>query len=213
MTNPALLSVCNTTAAAPWTLVEPDALLYHGISTYEPPFAKHYFAPQPDARGGRATWESLTDGSIVRAIAAVSSPAPNPSADIPWVRLNTTATTPGYFANVEYVLRVNTAGGVASAAGDCNVEKTGQIVKVEYTADYVYFVKSSGTATSEAPQPTNTENGHRTKKDDDHVPATAAAAPTSAPTSGPIFSSAHQSALAGGISALLGVAGIAALAL
>jgi Protein of unknown function (DUF3455) len=62
--------------------------------------------------------------------------APNPQRDIPWLLLqSTTNAGRGLFANVQYIQRLDTAGGVAPA-GACT---TGQSVRVPYKATYDFW--------------------------------------------------------------------------
>ena len=76
------------------------------------------------------------------------SPVPNVDATaIPWLRLKATSTSAGpdgdRLERTAYVQRINTTGGVAPAAADCNASTAGAQVEVPYTADY-YFWKETG---------------------------------------------------------------------
>jgi Protein of unknown function (DUF3455) len=89
--------------------------------------AIHYVGP---------TWQSIRDGSKVVAAVQARRDAPNPQRDIPWLLLQATSNAgPGLFANVQYIQRLNTAGGVAPA-GACT---TGQSVSVPYKATYQFW--------------------------------------------------------------------------
>jgi hypothetical protein len=66
---------------------------------------------------------------------------------IPWLRLKATSTSAGpdgdRLLKTAYVQRINTTGGLAPAAADCNAATAGAQVEVPYTADY-YFWKETG---------------------------------------------------------------------
>jgi hypothetical protein len=115
--------------AAQWAFVAPEAELFDAGGR---PAGKHYAGPH---------WES-TDGSKVRGSAVASADAPQPGA-IPWLLLSTTSDGPaGEFANVTYVQRVVTVGGVAPAAADCDLAGLGKRARVPYSADYVMLVRA-----------------------------------------------------------------------
>ena len=89
------------------------------------------------------TWQAK-DGSRV-----VGQPEASVIVDdtaIPWVRLSART-----FAGPEgdrlvpttYVQRINTRGGLAPPAADCNAATAGAVAEVPYTADY-YFWKHTG---------------------------------------------------------------------
>ena len=109
---------------ASWVFVAPDAVLFDGDGVV----ATHFAGP---------TWQS-NSGSKVRA-AADKVCTPDPDA-IPWLRLKAVATEgPGIFADVTFVQRLNTVGGLAPAEpGDF----VGEVAKVPYAADYVFYRKS-----------------------------------------------------------------------
>jgi Protein of unknown function (DUF3455) len=110
--------------AGAWVFREPAAVILRGNRTV----AVHYAGP---------TWQSVKDGSKVVATGArVQAPAPHPQRDIPWLRLETTGTGPGLFAEVVYVQRLETRGGVAPT-GAC---QAGASVAVPYTATYNFWV-------------------------------------------------------------------------
>jgi hypothetical protein len=80
-------------------------------------------------------WESLRDGSRIRAGNALSAPSPNPNS-IPLLRLEVLEREgTGVFSPVSYIQRLNTTGGVGPT-GAC---QTGAQRKVPYTADYYFF--------------------------------------------------------------------------
>jgi hypothetical protein len=108
-----------------WKFREPAAAIFDQQSGEVT--AIHYVGP---------TWQSMRDGSKVVGAVKVRRDAPNPQRDIPWLLLQATSTAgPGVFADVQYIQRLDTAGGVAPA-GACT---TGQSVSVPYTATYAFW--------------------------------------------------------------------------
>jgi uncharacterized protein DUF3455 len=115
-----------------------------GVQTYQCTTGAWVFL-QPDAilrNRGRAevlhskgpVWTSTRDGSSVTASAQANSPVPNA---IPQLLLKSTGNRgPGIFADVTYIQRLNTTGGLAPA-GTCT---EGTTVSVPYTADYAFWV-------------------------------------------------------------------------
>jgi hypothetical protein len=107
-----------------WTFVGPEAELYadpgfHGV------IGTHYAGP---------TWESasggLVVGSVLERCTAISDA-------IPWLLLQTTSRQgPGHFAQVTYIQRVNTTGGLAPTTSGSFV---GEEVRVPYTAEYFFY--------------------------------------------------------------------------
>jgi hypothetical protein len=115
-----------TTGTYEWTLQAPEAILRDPDGKY---VGKHYAGP---------TWESEDGSKVVGAVDARRD-APVRSA-IPWLRLKASSTSgAGTLSGVQTILRVSTAGGVAPAGG-CNDIERGKIVRVDYTADYYFYV-------------------------------------------------------------------------
>ena len=120
---------CKPSAADPavltWTFREPAAVLYgrggHAVGI-------HFRGP---------TFESF-DGSSVLAAGDRSTPAPDPSRAIAWLRLKAvTNQGDGVLARVDYVQRIETRGGVApTEACDPAGDRT---VAVPYRARYVFY--------------------------------------------------------------------------
>ncbi len=114
---------CNASGA--WTFREPRAGIFKKNGKL---VAIHYRGP---------TWQSVKDGSKVVGAVKASAAAPNPQQDIPWLLLRATSNTgPGVFAEVDFIQRLNTRGGVAPA-GSCT---TGQVAKVPYSSTYNFWV-------------------------------------------------------------------------
>ena len=48
-----------------------------------------------------------------------------------------------FVAGTTYIQRLNTTGGVAPAAGECNADTLDEVVEVPYTADYYFWKQAS----------------------------------------------------------------------
>jgi hypothetical protein len=89
---------------------------------------KHYGGP---------TWEA-NDGSRVVGEVISNSSSPNPNS-IPWLLLRAKATAGnGLFAHVQFIQRLNTAGG-SLPTPSCRAEQAGQQLRAAYTADYLFY--------------------------------------------------------------------------
>jgi uncharacterized protein DUF3455 len=108
-----------------WAFVAPEADLFDARGKK---IGRHYAGPH---------WES-TDGSKI--LGAVKERAEAPTSDaIPWLLLTAKSVGPdGSFSKVTSIQRVNTAGGVAPAAG-CSQAAAGTPARINYTADYYFF--------------------------------------------------------------------------
>jgi hypothetical protein len=107
-----------------WIFVAPQAILFadagrHGI------VGIHFGGP---------TWEHVDGSKVVGTV--IDHCTPDLSA-IPWLLLDATpAAGQGIFAHVTFIQRLNTVGGNAPAGpGDF----IGQVARVPYTADYVFY--------------------------------------------------------------------------
>ncbi|WP_328481309.1 DUF3455 domain-containing protein [Streptomyces sp. NBC_00377] len=107
-----------------WKLLEPAATLSYGRDRAHRPVALHSRGP---------VWVSTVDGSAVNAAALVTSPR---TGTIPELLLKTTATRgAGVFADVSYIQRLNTSGGVAPTTACTGTDQ----VSVPYSATYVFY--------------------------------------------------------------------------
>jgi hypothetical protein len=114
-----------------WAFVAPDANLY-------------------DARGrtlghhGAGPYWQAADGSRVTATVKARADAPT-AGNIPWLLLAAADNgNAGSFRGVTHIQRVNTVGGIAPAEG-CDAAATGKRARVDYAADYLFFVSSRPT--------------------------------------------------------------------
>ncbi|MER5432630.1 DUF3455 domain-containing protein [Streptomyces sp. NPDC002588] len=107
-----------------WKLLEPAATLSYKSDKSHRPVALHSRGP---------VWVSTVDGSAVNATAVATSPK---TGTIPEVLLQATATRgTGVFADVTYVQRLNTSGGVAPTTACTGTEQVG----VPYSATYAFY--------------------------------------------------------------------------
>jgi hypothetical protein len=107
-----------------WAFVAPVALLF-ADATGTDAVGFHFAGP---------TWESI-DGSKV-AGKAMERCTPDPNS-IPWLLLGATSNAgTGIFAPVTYVQRVNTVGGNAPTTPGASA---GEVARVPYTAEYVFY--------------------------------------------------------------------------
>lgn len=108
-----------------WTFREPKAALLQDGRLV----GTHYRGP---------TWESLRDGSKVTGAVAARAAAPDPARDIPWLLLSATSNTgTGVFADIDYIQRLDTKGGVAPT-GACD-PAVRPVAYVPYASTYVFF--------------------------------------------------------------------------
>jgi hypothetical protein len=108
--------------AAGWTFVAPDAVLigHHG---------------KPIGRHGAGPYWQASDGSRVTGSVKSRVDAPTAGA-VPWLLLGARSDgTPGLFAGVTSIQRVNTEGGLAPTVA-CNAACIGTVARVPYRADY-----------------------------------------------------------------------------
>jgi len=104
-----------------WGFLQPDAILKH-----------HGQARVLHSKG--PVWTSVDDGSSVTAAAQANSPVLDA---VPQVLLKSTGNRgPGLLAEVTFVQRLNTTGGV-SPTGACT---DGATASIPYTADYTFWV-------------------------------------------------------------------------
>jgi hypothetical protein len=115
----------NPAGATGWILKGPDAQLF---DLQNKPVGKHYAGP---------TWEGLDGGKVVGEL-KTSMPAPVDKA-VPWLLLNAKSHEgPGAFAQAQAIVRIGTTGGTAPSDG-CDETRTGQELRVPYTAIYVFL--------------------------------------------------------------------------
>jgi hypothetical protein len=124
---------CNAIAGGHrWGLVAPRANVYDDNGKL---LVTHYGGPTWEARDGSSVVGRRDAGVTVDATA------------IEWLRLSAARSAAGPDGDrlkvTTYIQRINTAGGLAPAAADCNASTAGTRTEVPYTADYVFF-KATG---------------------------------------------------------------------
>lgn len=106
-----------------WTLEAPDAKLFNSQGQV---LGNHYEGP---------TWEA-NDGSKVTADIKATENAPN--ASIPWFLLQVESSQgDGRLANVEWIQRLHTTGGIPQQ--NCDRNRQNAKISVPYTADYYFY--------------------------------------------------------------------------
>jgi len=127
-----------------WTLFGPQATLFNDGADQ---LITHFLSANPIENGtARATWQHSRDTSTVWAVASATSSDANfvaPGA-IPWLLLRVTGAQYGpslgdKLVRTKSIQRVNTAGGIAPAAGCSAPSDVGKKALVPYTADYVFY--------------------------------------------------------------------------
>jgi len=106
-----------------WQFVEPSATLFADVGG-KGEVATHFGGP---------TWQFRSGGTIVGTVLDKCTPD---AASIPWLKLSGTADGPGPFASANFIQRLETVGGNAPATPGAAV---GDIAKVPYTADYLFY--------------------------------------------------------------------------
>lgn len=109
-----------------WTFQAPEARLRDVAGKS---FGRHYAGP---------TWEA-DDGSKIVGTVQARVDAPDKAA-IPWLRLAAKSTGgAGLLANVTSIQQGSTVGGQPPAGG-CAEPDQGRILRVDYSADYYFYV-------------------------------------------------------------------------
>jgi hypothetical protein len=115
-----------------WRLAAPRATL---TDDQDKTIGSHYGGP---------TWEARDGSKVVGKRDGFKTVDPTA---IDWLRLAADSTTAGAdgdrFQGTSYIQRINTVGGLAPAAPDCNENTRGERREIPYTADYVFF-KATG---------------------------------------------------------------------
>jgi hypothetical protein len=110
-----------------WVLAGPEATLFDSATHQQ--VGKHSAGP---------TWR-WSDGSEIVGKVLHTNPASDP-ANIPWLLLeaHSTGASTGTLADIKFVRRSNTQGGVAPATG-CDAEHPDTAVSVPYKAIYSFY--------------------------------------------------------------------------
>jgi len=108
-----------------WVFKAPEAQLFDHSGKA---IIKHFAGP---------TWEHA-DGSAVVGEVTAKETGPDPLA-IPWLLLSAKSTSGhGILSRVQFIQRIHTVGGKAPAGG-CGVALMGSEVRMQYSADYLFY--------------------------------------------------------------------------
>jgi hypothetical protein len=110
-----------------WSFVAPRANLFADNGQL---IVSHFGGPSWEAKDG-----STVVGTLVNKVTV------DPTA-IPWLLLSASPATgskPGRLDHTTFIQRVNTTGGLAPAASECNAATAGTRAEVPYTADYYFW--------------------------------------------------------------------------
>ena len=134
-----------------WRFLGPQATLFvEGAAGLPQQATTHFLSVNPaEVNLARPTWQHSIDTSKVWGRVRSSSADPlyvAPGA-IPWLLLEAAGSELGpdggdFLAQTAFIQRVNTAGGVAPAAGCTNDDEIGKVALVPYTTDYFFYRKS-----------------------------------------------------------------------
>ncbi|MGA8740050.1 MAG: DUF3455 domain-containing protein [Terracidiphilus sp.] len=110
-----------------WILKAPDAKLFDASGKI---IGSHFVGP---------TWK-LLDGSQVQGELIASRPAPEADS-VAWLLLGAKAgTAEGSLADIAFIRRTETHGGIAPESGCQNSNDAGKTVQIPYTAKYTFYV-------------------------------------------------------------------------
>jgi hypothetical protein len=111
-----------------WVLKAPDAKLLDAAGKT---IGSHFAGP---------TWR-LEDGSQVQGELIASQPAPQANS-VAWLLLRAKAgTATGTLAEVAFIRRTETHGGVATESSCANSHSVGNTVRIPYTAAYTFYAE------------------------------------------------------------------------
>jgi hypothetical protein len=117
-------------AGAKWVFKAPEAKL---LDASAKSIGTHFAGP---------TWK-LEDGSQVQGELIANKPSPEAGA-VPWLLLRAKAgTAAGTLADVAFIRRTETHGGVAPASGCEAAQDAGKTAQVPYTATYTFYSVSA----------------------------------------------------------------------
>jgi hypothetical protein len=130
-----------------WRFLGPQATVFISVNgDLQQQITSHYLSLNPADGLNRPTWQSSADSSLVWGRVVQPSTDPNyvaPGA-IPWLLLETAGVANGptngaLMTQTTFIHRVNTAGGIAPAAGCSQASEVGALALVPYTTDYFFY--------------------------------------------------------------------------
>ena len=130
-----------------WKFLGPQATLFLPSDVFAQQIATHFLSANPREDGTpRPTWQFSTDSSLVwgRVAASTTDPAYVAPGAIPWLLVEAAGTAKGptggsQLSRTSYLLRVNTAGGIAPASGCSAPSEIGTVALVPYSTDYFFY--------------------------------------------------------------------------
>ena len=130
-----------------WRFLGPQATVFISVNgDLQQQITSHYLSLNPAEGLNRPTWQSSSDSSLVWGRVVQPSTDPNyvaPGA-ISWLLLKTAGVANGptngaLMTQTTFIHRVNTAGGIAPAAGCSQASEVGALALVPYTTDYFFY--------------------------------------------------------------------------
>lgn len=130
-----------------WRFLGPQATVFISSNgDLQQQITSHYLSLNPAEGLNRPTWQSSSDSSLVwgRVVQPTTDPAYVAAGAIPWLLLEAAGVATGptngaLLTQTTYIHRVNTAGGVAPAAGCSQASDVGALALVPYTTDYFFY--------------------------------------------------------------------------
>jgi hypothetical protein len=130
-----------------WRFLGPQATVFISSNgDLQQQITTHYLSLNPAEGLNRPTWQSSSDSSLVwgRVVQPSTDPAYVAPGAIPWLLLEaagaaTGPTSGALLTQTTYIHRVNTAGGIAPAAGCSQASEVGALALVPYTTDYLFY--------------------------------------------------------------------------
>ena len=130
-----------------WRFLGPQATLFLPADVFHQQIATHFLSANPKEDGTpRPAWQFSSDSSLVwgRVAASSTDAAYVAPGAIPWLLVEAAGSADGptggsQLSRTSYIQRVNTAGGVAPAAGCSLPAHIGTLALVPYSTDYFFY--------------------------------------------------------------------------
>ena len=130
-----------------WRFLGPQATVFISANgDLQQQITSHYLSLNPAEGLNRPTWQSSSDSSLVwgRVVQPSTDPEYVAAGAIPWLLLKAAGVAAGptsgtLLTQTTYIHRVNTAGGIAPAAGCSQASDVGALALVPYTTDYFFY--------------------------------------------------------------------------
>lgn len=130
-----------------WRFLGPQATVFVSVNGgLQQQITSHYLSLNPAEGINRPTWQSSSDSSQVWGRVVQPSTDPNyvAAGAIPWLLLEAAGVAVGptngaLMTQTTFIHRVNTAGGIAPAAGCSQASEVGALALVPYATDYFFY--------------------------------------------------------------------------